>query len=250
MIEELINFLSKFVTDNRNELFRNIIKERTRYITVVLEDIYQSQNASAVLRTCECFGIQDVHIVENQHQFKVHQGIVLGATNWINLYKYNRHKHENTEAAIKYLKSKSYRIIATTPHQDDVDLEAFDLDKGKVAICFGSELDGISTDLFQYADEFMKIPMYGFTESLNISVSAAIVIHHLMYKLKQSSIKYGLSKDEQNRVLLSWLRNSIKKSDHIINHFLKKNNYNSEEIQFLYNEPYEFELEEFGNEIK
>ncbi|MCD6556212.1 MAG: RNA methyltransferase [Bacteroidales bacterium] len=221
MTEELISYLSKVITPERFSLFNKIIKDRTRYMTVVLEDIFQPHNASAVLRSCDCFGVQDVHIIENENEYKVNPDVALGSSKWLNLYKYNEAEN-NTLSTINALKRKEYRIIATTPHNDDVNLEDFDISKGKFALMFGSEQPGLSNIAMENADEFLKIPMFGFTESFNISVSAAVVLHHLSLKLRQSDIKFKLSEDEQNTIILEWLKQSIKKSDLIIEKFLTK----------------------------
>ena len=212
MDKGLIKYLSEVITENRLKQLGRVLEHRTRYLTVVLEDIYQSQNASAVLRTCDCFGVQDVHIIENRNEYKINPDVALGASKWLSLNYYNK-KENNTFDAIQQLKEQGYRIVATTPHTNDVDLEDFDLSAGKTALVFGTELTGVSDVVMENADEFMKIPMYGFTESFNISVSAAISLHHLIYKLKNSDIAWQLLQDEADEILLSWLRKSIKKSD-------------------------------------
>lgn len=221
MNKELIEYLSKLITPERWLLMNKIVAERTRYISLILEDIYQPHNASAVLRTCDCFGIQNVNIIENRNTYAVNPDVALGASKWLNLKKYNQ-KEENTIACIKDLKQQGYRIVATTPHTNDVSLEEFDLSKGKIALMFGSEQPGLTKTALNHADEFLKIPMFGFTESFNISVSASIILHHLRWKLNQSNIKWQLSKEETNEILLNWLRQSIKHSDIIEKDFLRR----------------------------
>ncbi len=223
MKEELIKYLSDFVTENKKQLFKEKIKFRTKYITVVLEDIYQPQNASAVLRTSDCFGIQDVHVVENRNKYRLNPDVVLGSDKWLSIYKYNSAVN-NTLTVINKLKSEGYRIVATTPHSDDVVLDKFDVEKGKFALFFGAELPGLSEIVLSNADEYLKIPMYGFTESFNISVSAAIIIHHLSEKLRKSDIAWQLSENESQDVLLEWLKNTIKKPDLLISKFYSQNN--------------------------
>ena len=219
----IIEYLKDFITENKWDLFNQNIKNRTNYLTVVLEDIFQPQNASAVLRTCDCFGIQDVHIIENRNEYTINPDVALGASKWLNLYKYNN-RENNTLSTIKHLKEKGYRIVATTPHTDDIDLEAFDLQKGKSALFFGSELPGLSQIVLDNADEFLKIPMFGFTESFNISVSAAIILHHLSFKLKKTDINWQLSKTESEEVLLNWLRKAIKNSEVAEKEYYKRKN--------------------------
>jgi len=224
MHEKLIEHLSQFITDRRVRLFDTLLDQRTRYITLVLEDIYQAHNASAVLRSCECFGIQDVHIIENRNQYRISPDVALGANKWLNLCRYNQ-LAENTLPAIESLKSKGYRIVATTPHKNDCSLNDFNLHQGKVALLFGSELKGLSPLAMSVADEFVKIPMMGFTESLNISVTAALFIHHLTGRLrKDTSINWALTPEEKQEIKLVWLKNSIKKSALIEKAFLDDQN--------------------------
>jgi tRNA (guanosine-2'-O-)-methyltransferase len=220
--DQLITYLSQFLLERRMSRFEEILQNRTEHITVVLEDIYQSQNASAVLRTCDCFGIQDVHIIENNYNYKINPDVAMGSDKWIDLHFHDQ-KDKNTIPALRKLKKQGYRIVATTPHKDDINLESFDLTKGKVALVFGSEVPGISEEVMQEADEFMKIPMYGFTESFNISVSAAICLHHLVWKLHQSEIDWHLPYDRNQDLRLDWIIKSLKKPELLIQNFEKIN---------------------------
>ena len=220
MDEKLLNHLSNFVTPERLNLFEEVLKSRTKYITVVLEDIFQAQNASATLRTCDCFGVHDVHIIENRNKFNVDKQVALGSSKWVSINRHSQNKN-NTIDAINKIRKKGYRIIATTPHTNDIALEDFDLSKGKCALFFGSEKPGLSDMILDEADEFIKIPMYGFTESFNVSVSVAIILHYLTYKLRSSeTIPWRLTEEEKISVKLDWLRNTIKKSHLIENKFL------------------------------
>ena len=220
MQSELLNHLSTFVTPQRLELFNQILENRTNHITVVLEDIYQPQNASAVLRTCDCFGIQNIHIIENRNEFEVDREVAMGSSKWLTLHKYRR-KKDNSLHTIKTLRKKGYRIVATTPHINNQELQDFDITKGKTALVFGSELPGISDVISREADEFIKIPMFGFTESFNISVSAAIILHHLTLKLRNSNIEWRLTDEEKINLKIQWLRSSIKSSKLIEKRFLE-----------------------------
>lgn len=219
MADSLIAYLENFISDNRKELFDRIIEYRTRYITVALEDIYQSHNASAVLRTCDCFGIQDVYIVENKNKYSVNPEVTIGSDKWLSLKKYNKSKN-NSLKAIDDLRKKGYRIVATTPHQDDTELKNFDILPGKVALFFGTELQGLTDNILQNADEFLKIPMYGFTESYNISVSAALILHTLTEKMRASVIEWQLTEEEKIEVKRTWLKRSIRNSDLIEKEFI------------------------------
>ena len=223
MNKELLEYLSGYLTPQRLNLFNQVIEERTNYLTVVLEDIFQPQNASAVLRTCDCFGIQNVHIIENRNNFKVDREVAMGSSKWLTLKKYNE-EEQNSLTAIKNLKEQGYRVVVTSPHVNDQPLHEFDLTKGKAALVFGSELPGVTDVIAEEADEFLKIPMYGFTESFNISVSAAIILHHLTLRMRQDeSIDWKLTAKEKEELKLEWIRRSIKRSDLIEKRFLKAN---------------------------
>ena len=222
MTKELITYLSQFISETRRAKFDTVLNYRTRHITVVLEDLYQPHNASAVLRSCDIFGIQDIHIIENKNAYTVNKDIALGAPKWLNLNKY-RKEENNSLDCIKKLKEQGYRIVATTPHEKDCNLEDLSVDK-PLALFFGTELTGISDTVREYADEYVKIPMYGFTESFNISVCAALCLHSLKEKLHRSEIDWHLNDIEKEELLLRWLRNSIQKVELIEkDYFLKKN---------------------------
>jgi tRNA (guanosine-2'-O-)-methyltransferase len=222
---DLIEHMSECVTDKRLALFKQVLAERTRYITVLLEDIYQSQNASAVLRSCDCTGIQDVHIVEEQNEYEINRDVALGADRWLSLNYYSEGQ-DNIYRAIRALKKDGYRIVATSPHKDGSTPENFDLQKGKAVIMFGTELNGLTDRALELADEYIKIPMAGFTESYNISVSAAITLYTLRKRLESSRLDWKLEEEEQAEILLNWLRTTIKMSDLIENKFIQ--NYGSD----------------------
>ena len=218
---KLIQFLSEFVTPERLTLFNKILSFRTNYLTVVLEDMYQTHNASAVVRTADCFGIQNVHVIENKHTFNCNPDVVRGASNWVSINRYNG-TEMNTPQALKKLRQDGYRIVVATPHDHDVDLENFDLGKGKAAIVFGCERPGLTEWAMKEADEFMKIPMVGFTESLNVSVSVAVTLHHLTHQLRNhSNIDWNLTDDEKQKVMLEWLRVSLKRVDLLEDKFVE-----------------------------
>lgn len=222
MESDLIEYLEQFAHENRVELFKNNIEERTNFITLVLEDIYHAQNASAAIRTCDCFGVQTMHVIENRNEFNLHTGITLGSANWVDLERYNQEEH-NTKTALQHLKKQGYKIVATTPLPDTKSLYDLELDK-PIALVLGNEHNGISEAVKEDADEFITIPMHGFTESFNISVSAAICLSELTTKIRKSDIDWKLTEDEKQRILLKWLKNSIKKGEEIAREFKRKKN--------------------------
>lgn len=217
---ELLQHLLSFISDNKRALFHKIIQDRTKHVTVVLEDIFQPHNASAVLRSCDVFGIQDVHVIENNNKYEVNPDVALGASKWINLHKYNRNEN-NTLACINSLKKSGYKVYATTPHTNDCLIKDIPLDN-KMALLFGTEQHGLSDIAMDNVDGYVKIPMYGFTESLNISVSAAITLYELSKRLKESDIKWQLTADEKTNQLIEWSKKVIKQGELIEKEFLSK----------------------------
>jgi tRNA (guanosine-2'-O-)-methyltransferase len=218
MSKELVEYLYGFVTEHRKKRFDDVLQHRTRHLTVVLEDIYQPHNAAAVLRSCDCFGIQDVHVIENQNKFEANPDVELGSAKWITMHKHNS-QSENTADCIASLKKNGYKIVVTSPHKNDCSIEELDINT-KTALFFGTEMRGATPVAFEQADAFVKIPMVGFTESLNISVSAAVTLYTLTSRLKKSSVNWRLSNAEELEIRLQWLRNSIPKAELLEKEFL------------------------------
>lgn len=219
--QELITYLREFSTESRWQRIQEIVSKRTRHLTVVVEDIYQPHNASAVLRSCDGFGIQDVHIIENKNEFEASSQVTIGADQWLTIHRHNKPRTDNTAQCFAKLKEQGYKVIATTPHKDDTNLNALDI-SGKTALVFGSEIDGISDRAMELADGFMKIPMYGFSESFNISVSAAVCLYNLTRRLRSSDISWLLSEGEMEELKLKWLRQSIRAGEELQKAFLEK----------------------------
>ena len=218
---ELIQYLSGFVTDERKKRFEEVMKNRTRYVTIGLEDIYQPHNASAVLRSCDCFGIQDVHIIENENKYTVNPDVALGSYKWLTLNRYNKKDENNTVNCIDTLKKQGYAIAVTSPHKDSYTIENVPLNK-KLALFFGTEMQGMSDQLEKNAEVFVKIPMLGFTESFNISVAAALCMYTLSNRLRKENINWQIGKEEQEDILLQWYRNTIPKAEIMEKDFLQK----------------------------
>jgi tRNA (guanosine-2'-O-)-methyltransferase len=216
---QLRDYLFSFISENKQQLFHQIIQNRTRHLTVVLEDIFQPHNASAVLRSADIFGLQDVHIIENENSYKVNPDVALGSAKWLNLHYHKKAEH-NTLACFDALRQQGYTIVATTPHTNDTVLEELPLVR-KTALIFGTELKGLSRIAMENADAFVKIPMYGFTESFNISVSAALSFYSFMTRLRDSDVEWQLSEEEQVDVHIQWAKSAIKKVNLIIADYLK-----------------------------
>jgi tRNA (guanosine-2'-O-)-methyltransferase len=217
----LMEYLEGFVTPRRKELIEKILAERTRHLTIALEDVWHSPNASAAIRSCECFGLQDMYVIENYARFKANTKVVQGSAKWINLQRFNQEKKNNTEACFKHLRKNGYAIAATTLRKEKyTPLSDIPLDT-KLAVCFGCEETGLSDFAHEQADYFIQLPMYGFTESFNISVSVALVLQTLCQRLRQSNIPINLTEDEKSEIRIKWFQNSIKNSDLLIKRYLK-----------------------------
>jgi tRNA (guanosine-2'-O-)-methyltransferase len=216
---KLIDYLKEFTTESRFARFEEVVKFRTKHITVALEDIYQSHNSSAVLRSCDCFGIQNVHIIESRNEHIVNPDVALGSSQWLDIKKYSMSEN-NTKLCIEDLKKSGYKVYATTPHKNDCLIDELNINE-KVALIFGTEADGLSRTAMDLADRYVKIPMFGFTESFNISVSAAICMFNLTQRLRKSEINWKLSVSEQLDLKLNWLKQTIKSYDLLEKKFLE-----------------------------
>lgn len=212
-----LEFLENILTENRKERFLNVLKNRTNHFTIVVEDIFQMHNTSAVMRSCEVFGIQELNVIEQRYGKSIDKEIAMGAQKWVDISAF-----DSISGCVASLKAKGYQIIATTPHQNDCLMDDFDISKPS-ALFFGTERDGLSEEILQKADGFLKIPMVGFTENLNISVSAAIIIQNLMHRLRNSDINWQLSEEEILKKRLQWARSSIKDIKRIEVRYYKEN---------------------------
>jgi tRNA (guanosine-2'-O-)-methyltransferase len=217
----VLDHLAQFVSDHKKQGVERVLGNRTRYITVVLEDIFQSQNASAVIRTCECMGLQEVHIVENITKYSINPRVLKGANKWMSIQKHASKKDNNTIACVSKLKEVGYSILALDPDEDGQSIFDVDVTSSKVALVFGNELRGLSPTALQQCDAKVRIPMYGFTESLNISVSVAICLSTLITRIRDSNVNAGLSIDEMDAIRLAWYRKIVRNSGVIEREFLR-----------------------------
>ncbi|MBU2526556.1 MAG: RNA methyltransferase [Bacteroidetes bacterium] len=209
-------YLEKMLTAERKEKFREILAYRTKHFTVALEDVYQMHNASAVIRSCDVFGIQEAHLIETKYAKRIDKNIAMGAQKWVDVQSY-----DSIQNCIDRLKSEGYRIAATTPHGNSMLLDDLDINP-KTAFFFGTEKNGLSSQIMAQSDLRVKIPMFGFTESLNVSVSVAIVLNQLRKRLNESDIRWQLTEAEKAEKQLDWTKKSIKNVDAIIARFLSE----------------------------
>ena len=211
--QKLLEYLQRLLTDRRIDLFEKVLNQRTDHFTVVAQDVYQLHNTSAVVRSCDVFGIQNLHIIEENLPRRIDKEIAMGAQKWVDVHRYN-----TSRECLHELRQQGYQIVATTPHNDSTMLADFNITKPS-AIFFGTEQNGLSEEILREADTSIKIPMYGFTESLNISVSAAIILQSLREKLDVSNVEWQFSEERMQEVRLAWTKKTIKNSEEIIERF-------------------------------
>ena len=203
--------LAEFLTDERRRTLATALAERTRYMTLLAENTFHPHNASALMRHCDAFGVQELHTVETLCKFSPNASIVRGTDKWVDV-----RRHASTGEAVAALKGAGYRIVATTPHREDATPETFDVEAGPFALFFGTEHAGISEEVVAAADEFVRIPMCGFVESLNVSASAAILLYLLSSRLRASGVPWRISETERDEILLRWMRSTVRDSERIL----------------------------------
>jgi tRNA (guanosine-2'-O-)-methyltransferase len=219
----LINHFSQFISEHKREFIDRVLDQRTRYITIALEDIYQSQNASAVIRTCECLGLQDIHIVENSSQWTTNKQVLKGSNKWLDIIRYRKKNFNNTEDCFNHLRQRGYQIAVTDPSPDGLSIEDIELDK-PLAIVMGNERHGSTRYALDHADMKVNIPMVGFTESLNISVSAAICLNALLSRLRKTGLPWGLPEADKEALKLQWYKKVVRRAELVEREFLRSIN--------------------------
>jgi tRNA (guanosine-2'-O-)-methyltransferase len=207
---ELILRLKSMIQEKKWNLFRDIIQHRTRYLTVVMENVEQQHNLSAVIRSCDCFGLQDVHVIGENYQESINPKVEKGAAQWTSIYSY-----PSTQQCFQELKKKGYKILVTSPKAKRF-IHEIPVEQQKIALVFGNEIKGVSANAIAQADELVKIPMFGFTESYNISVSAALCMQHFVNEIHNKVPNYNLSQQEQEEVLIAWMQKIIKNGEKVV----------------------------------
>ena len=210
--DERTAYMTSFLMEERVDVLRRTLAERTRYMTILTENTFHPQNASALIRHCEAFGLQDLHTVETVCKFNPNVNIVRGTDKWVDITR-----HESTAEAIASLKGAGYRLVATTPHRESCTPETFDVVKGPFCLVFGTEHAGVSDEIIEAADEYLRIPMCGMVESLNVSASAAILIYMLSQRMRLTpSIDWALGEDDAREMLFRWVMASVKDAERIL----------------------------------
>ncbi|NQX86233.1 MAG: RNA methyltransferase [Flavobacteriaceae bacterium] len=214
---ELLRYLEGYLTQHRLQRFNEVLLHRTKHFTVATEDVFQLHNTSAVMRSCDVFGIQELSIIEEQNTKHIDREIAMGSQKWVDINRF-----QSAKDCIRHMKNEGYQIVATTPHKNDCTLDEFDYTK-KSCFFFGRETEGLSQEVRDVSDCFLKIPMVGFTESLNISVSAAIILQYVTHKLRLSQIDWQMTPEEINEKKLDWIKKTIRSYDQIVARYLSTN---------------------------
>lgn len=222
--QELMDYLKGFVTEQRQARFEEVLDQRTYFLTVVAEDVFQMHNTSAVLRSCDAFGIQRFYAVEDRFESRLDKNIAMGAEKWVDVERY-----QSVEECLKAVKDAGYLLVATSPEvppQFKGEKPLFSLDDFQLtqptALLFGTEREGLSQKMLEAADQYLQIPMLGFTESFNISVAAALILHRLSGEMRKRDLPWPLTEEEKHRLRWAWIKKSIKDVEAIIGRYYKK----------------------------
>lgn len=218
-IESCIETLYEFITDERKERFEEVLEKRTKHITLILEDLYQSRNISAVMRSADGFGLQELHIIEDNHKWTGTKSVSKGASSWLTLHKYKG--EDPVTDCIENLKARGFRIVATSPHKSGYTPDSLPIDK-PLAIVMGTELTGISDKLMSQVDDYVEIPMYGFSESFNVSVAASIALNRVRTRIEEAGVNNGLSEEEKQKLRMVWAYKTVKDAKAILKHYGKE----------------------------
>ena len=203
----LRDHLQGFLTAARRRRLAEVAAMRTRRLAVVLEDVHSPHNTAAVVRSCDAFGVQDVHVIETFNPYEPRASVALGSEQWLTIHRYAESAGPR-QACVSRLRGCGYRIVVTTPHPGGRTLDSLDL-SGPCALVFGAEKEGVSDALLAEADESLTIPMHGFVESLNISGAAGICLQGVSRRIRSESADWRLSDAEQDELLLEWTRRSV-----------------------------------------
>ena len=213
-IQSCIDILTPLLTEKRLSRFEHVLLNRTRHIVMVLEDVYQSRNTSAVMRSADGMGIQDIYMVESYNVWSKNRSVSKGASKWLTL-----HRHLDAEdphaACLAKLRAAGYRIVATSPHEGGFSPDTLPIDK-PLAIVMGTEFKGVSDKMMEEVDDYVEIPMYGFSESFNISVASAVVMNRVCTRVREEGVAPGLSEDEKQYLRLQWMYRTVKGADAIL----------------------------------
>ena len=215
-LQETFDYLKQFLTDERLSKIEHFSQESSDFVLPVMEDVYQFRNAAAIVRSVEACGFHHVVALEEENVFNPNLKVTKGAETWVKV-----EKMPNNLDSLKEIKNRGYKILAVSPENNATMLPDYEV-KEPIALVFGTELEGVSDEILDFADETLAIPMYGFTKSFNVSVAAAICMYELKQKLMKSGIDYKLSKEKLLEMKIRWTVNSIRSGEELLERFLNR----------------------------
>ncbi|MCY0977969.1 RNA methyltransferase [Chryseobacterium wangxinyae] len=210
-------YLKQFLTEERLKKIEHFAPESSDFVLPVLEDVYQFRNAAAIVRSVEACGFHKVVALQEENNFEPNLKVTKGADTWVEVEKLPR----NMESFQK-IKDKGYKIVVVSLENDAKMLPDYEITE-PIALVFGTEMEGVSQEILDFADETLAIPMYGFTRSFNVSVAASLCMYELKQKLMKSGIDYKLNDEKLLRMKIRWTVNSIRSGEQIYNKYLKDN---------------------------
>ena len=193
------------VGEDRAARLEAVLDGRTRDLALVFESIHDTHNISAVLRTADAFGIQSVHIVDPHGDFEPSRKITQGCHKWLDLAV-----HPDPPTAVEALRSTGHRLLAATLEGDPAPLPEVNL-QGRVALVFGNERDGLTPEMVAACDSTFFVPMRGFSQSLNLSVAAAVTLQHA----RAARAWPPLPPEEREQLRRHWYKLSAKQTERI-----------------------------------
>lgn len=214
---EIFEYLKQFLTEERLQKIEHFAEESSDFVLPVLEDVYQFRNAAAIVRSVEACGFHKVIALEEENVFDPNLRVTKGADTWVEV-----EKMPATIQSLKDIKKRGYKILAVSPAKNASMLPDYQVTE-PIALVFGNELEGVSDDVLEFADETLAIPMYGFTKSFNVSVAAAICMYELKQKLLKSGLDYKLSEEKKMKMKIRWAVNSIRSGEEIFTKYMREN---------------------------
>ena len=213
---ETFEYLKQFLTDERLRKIEHFAAESSDFVLPVMEDVYQFRNAAAIVRSVEACGFHKIVAMESDNVFNPNLRVTKGAENWVEVEKLPHHLD-----SLKEIKNRGYKILAVSPENNATMLPDYQMNE-PIALVFGTELEGVTDEILDFADETLAIPMYGFTKSFNVSVAAAICVYELKQKLIKSNIDYKLSEEKLWKMKVRWAVNSIRSGEEILEKYLRE----------------------------
>ena len=214
-LQEIFDYLKQFLTDERLSKIEHFSQESSDFVLPVMEDVYQFRNAAAIVRSVEACGFHHVVALEEENVFNPNLKVTKGAETWVKV-----EKMPNNLDSLNEIKNRGYKILAVSPENNATMLPDYEVNE-PIALVFGTELEGVSDEILDFADETLAIPMFGFTKSFNVSVAAAICMYELKQKLMKSGIDYKLSDEKLLEMKIRWTVNSIRSGEELLERFLK-----------------------------